>query len=87
MKYAIFLDDIRMPPLKFFKKGLVGIICRSVIDARYLIDSMREFPVFISFDHDLGEDCETGYDFAKWLVEEDQKNSWLTEEFKFFVYK
>jgi hypothetical protein len=32
-------------------------------------------PDYISFDHDLGEDSHTGYDFAKWLIDQDEQRT------------
>jgi hypothetical protein len=61
-KWSLYLDDERTP------KTLRGwIIARSVAEAKKLI-SERGFPDYISFDHDLGENSPTGYDFAKWIV-------------------
>lgn len=65
MHYNLFLDDERNPG-KDFPPGLSYVV-RSYDEA---IDYVNNYglPAFISFDHDLGEE-ETGYDFAKWLVD------------------
>jgi hypothetical protein len=59
----MYLDDIRTPSNtdKF-------IIIRS---AEAAIEYIEKFgmPIFISFDHDLGEYCMSGYDLAKWITE------------------
>ena len=58
----LFLDDIRTPPdntwavVRSFDEGVEYITKNGVPDV-------------ISFDHDLGLE-ESGYDFAKWLVEQ-----------------
>lgn len=48
--------------------------------------SAAGWPDFISFDHDLGADEPTGYDFAKWLVEQDLEHETLPKGFKFDVH-
>jgi hypothetical protein len=58
----MYLDDIRDPK----KEGFVVI--RSAEAAIEYIENYG-MPVYISFDHDLGEDIMSGYDFAKWLVD------------------
>ena len=68
MEYRIYLDDCRVP------KSNDWVIVRSFDDFVTTIKS-KGVPDEISFDHDLGwdneNDCETksGYDCAKWLVE------------------
>ena len=64
--WAIYIDDERTPKTGSYEWAVV----RSVEDAKALIVE-RGCPTYISFDHDLGEDCATGFDFAKWLVESD----------------
>lgn len=66
MTYKLFIDDERSPP------GPLGewVVARSVFLAKHIIEQ-RGMPDFISFDHDLGEDVPTGYDLAKWLVDQD----------------
>lgn len=63
MEWNLFLDDERIPP-----KNENWYIARNVDQAINQIMS-RGLPAFISFDHDLGENEETGYDFVKWLIE------------------
>jgi len=67
MSYAIFLDDERLPGRDMGFSNVV--IVRSVADAKEVM-TRRGAPQFISFDHDLGKGKPTGYDFAKWLVEQ-----------------
>lgn len=61
----IFLDDVRDIPA-----GWTG--ARSVNEFRRIINeanSRGEEIESISFDHDLGENAEDGYDAVKWLAE------------------
>lgn len=62
--YRMFLDDERKPPIK---RGEVWIVVRSTAEAVAYVER-HGMPAFISFDHDLGENVPTGFDFAKWLV-------------------
>ncbi|MCB2378548.1 hypothetical protein LGH70_13190 [Hymenobacter sp. BT635] len=68
--YKLYLDDIRTP------KGEGWQVVRS-FDEFVATINQRGLPQEISFDHDLGwddeHDCEmkSGYDCAKWLVEND----------------
>lgn len=73
MNYALFLDDIR-DPSETNPHDMPWVVARSFEEAKSVIAS-RGMPGHISFDHDLGADCDdrpypTGFDFAKWLVEE-----------------
>lgn len=66
--YSLFLDDERTPKTK----APYGewVVCRSFdIAIEYIMDTM-EYPMYISFDHDLGENQKTGYDFVKWFVDD-----------------
>lgn len=66
--YKLYLDDIRSP------RGTDWVIVRSFEEFKRTILE-RGTPDMISFDHDLGwntdEDKElpSGYDCAKWIVE------------------
>lgn len=99
MKY-LFLDDERMPKdVKWILIGGVGHwgadwhIVRSLTEAKNWI-LLNGFPDVISFDHDLGvahysgdySDGETGYDFAKWLVEYDMDTLTMPDDFSFTVH-
>lgn len=57
----IWLDDIRDPPDDGWK------ICRTAEECIGTIWLAKEPIECISFDHDLGENCGTGYDVAKFL--------------------
>ena len=66
--WSLFLDDERYPsdkdPLKDW------MIARTVEQAQFLIRDWG-MPYRMSLDHDLGNGIPTGYDFIKWLVEQD----------------
>ena len=80
MTRKLFLDDERQP------LDETWFVVRNPYD---FINYIKNFgcPDVISFDHDLGQ-CETGYDLAKWLVEQDleQDGEVIPENFKFFVH-
>jgi len=78
----LFIDDIRDPYDDDF------VVVRSYNDA---VHYMRQHgcPLFISFDHDLGEaDERTGFDVAKWMVERDLNDTgkFIPNEFDFHVH-
>lgn len=81
----IYLDDIRTPTEEF------DFIVRSYDEAIVMIKKYG-VPNFISFDHDLGEDAngivlKSGYDLAKWLVENDLKGSYtLPSDFHYNIH-
>ena len=82
MGVTIYLDDERELPDHFPKDT---IVCRNyfeavkaVRDANYDIDK-------VSFDHDLGADRNSGYDFAC-LLEEWVYNGVITKPFKMRVH-
>ena len=62
----LFLDDERHPA----DDGHAWWIVRSAEVAIASIEA-NGCPMFFSFDHDLGRDKLTGFDFAKWLVQKD----------------
>lgn len=82
MMWNLFIDDERDPP----KDGREWVVCRSkmqVIAAVY----DKGMPSYISFDHDLGEDEETGYDIAKWIVNQELAGSLnIPDDFDFYVH-
>lgn len=80
MSWCLFLDDERIPKTK-----KDWIIARSYLEAINLIKS-KGCPELISFDHDLGENVQTGYDLAKWIVEQDLEFNILPHNFNFFVH-
>ena len=66
--WGLFLDDERYPSDKDPLKDWV--IARTVNEAQDLIRDCG-MPYRMSLDHDLGDGIPTGYDFIKWLVEQD----------------
>ena len=83
--YKMYLDDIREP------KDTYDVIVRSFDEAINYI-SRNGIPHFISFDHDLGLDsegtiAESGYDLAKWLVDQSLDGILeFPEDFSFSVH-
>jgi len=85
-KWQLFLDDIRQPSSDDFTQAY------TMGDAVKLIQKYG-MPSYISFDHDLGSDSvtgellPTGYDLAKWIVENDQNGTvQIPESFRFTVH-
>lgn len=60
LNIKLFLDDVRPVPSGYYL----------VTNYDQFVSFLKEhgLPIFISFDHDLGE-AKTGYDCAKYLVE------------------
>lgn len=83
MTYNLFLDDERFPP----NDGGNWVICRTVQEAKafYLLNGA---PTYVSFDHDLGENNQTGLDYAKWLVDKDLTcdGKFLNNNFEYYVH-
>jgi hypothetical protein len=44
------------------------------------------WPLWISFDHDLGDNVPTGYDLARWLVEQDLDGNQMPDQFEYRVH-
>ena len=80
-KYRLFIDDERDPP----EDGKPWVVARSY-DYAVQVVSMMGAPRYISFDHDLGDNSKTGYDFAKWLVQQDIDTDFLEPDFIFDVH-
>lgn len=78
MTWNLFLDDERnledvtWAPWKVREKyrNEDWVIVRNYGDAMTEVFN-RGFPLFVSFDHDIGHDKYTGHSFAKQLVEND----------------
>lgn len=76
----MFLDDERFPI------GDDWFICRSFDEAVHFINR-NGCPDFISFDHDLGDDSFSGYEFARWLVDQDlDQGGFIPSNFQFYVH-
>lgn len=69
----LYIDDERTPKTKGN-----WVIVRSYNEAVKYVEE-NGIPEYCSFDHDLGEE-HTGYDFAKWLVEQDLDGKHLIPE-------
>jgi len=82
MTYNMYLDDIRNP-----KTSRDWCVVRSFDEATKMMLSFG-IPEYISFDHDLGEaDERTGYDLAKWIVEQDMDGKLsIPDVFEFNVH-
>lgn len=80
--YSMFLDDERYPADEFNPT-----ICRNVRQATIIMNECG-CPVFISFDHDLGDNEPTGYDLAKWMIEKDLDSAgqFIPDEFTFDIH-
>lgn len=76
--YKMFLDDERFPVDNEW------VIVRS-FDEAVLYIKEHGCPFYISFDHDLGDGL-TGYDFAKWLIEQHLDNNIIPSNFSFYVH-
>lgn len=82
MSYNLYLDDIRNPQ----DNSKDWVIQRSFATAVHFV-CKNGFPNFVSFDHDLGDDApQTGYNFAKWLVERDMDHGDMPDDFSFNVH-
>lgn len=58
----LYIDDERNPPSRKWE------VARSLEAVEWYLDNIGT-PLYISFDHDLGDKVPTGYDIAKMLVE------------------
>lgn len=75
----VFIDDERYPITN-------DIVVIRTFDAFKKFVKENGCPVFISFDHDLGHDQPSGFDIAKWLIEEDLDNDIIPIGFEFDVH-
>lgn len=84
MEWHLFLDDERLPATTDDRV----YVARDFDSAVNLIFAHDNCPTFISFDHDLGHDSLTGFDFAKWLVEKDMDDGgeFIPKNFYFYVH-
>lgn len=76
--YKMFLDDERYPIDNDF------VIVRSFDEAVSYVE-LHGCPSYISFDHDLGNGL-TGYDFAKWLIDQHLDSNFIPKDFDFYVH-
>ena len=77
--WRLFLDDIRTPD-----EGC--IVARSVSEAVSLIEE-KGFPIYISFDHDLGDNVPSGKDFTNMICDKVLDGEWtMPKDFTFQVH-
>lgn len=67
-KFFLFVDDERNPPNLPFNPEVSIVIVRNYKQATTFLWHHRDGNVFISLDHDLGEE-KTGYDICKFIIE------------------
>lgn len=86
MTYRMFVDDIRNPNWVYADEDTSDWqVCRTVEEAQNVISDLG-WPCWISFDHDLGDHIPTGYDLAKWLVEQDLDGNLMPDNFSYAVH-
>jgi len=79
----MYIDDERCPR----DSVSFDLITRSYTEATEWM-SENGCPSYVSFDHDLGDKVPTGFDIAKWMVEQDlnSKGKFIPEDFIFNVH-
>ena len=86
MTYRMFVDDIRNPDWVYADQDTSDWqVCRTMAEAQDVISDLG-WPAWISFDHDLGDNIPTGYDLAKWLVEQDLDGNLMPDDFTFVIH-
>lgn len=93
MKYNLFIDDERNPmdvtwgtwQDQAMYRDEIWVIARDRFEVLEAVVSLG-FPSMISFDHDLGEDQETGYEIAKMLCDMIMDGVQLPEGFQYRVH-
>lgn len=86
MSYVMFIDDERLPTEAQLNDGRVWLMCATLDDVKRTVRK-HGLPVFVSFDHDLGDNEPTGYDIAKWMVEQELRGlEEFPEGFEFYVH-
>ena len=77
----LYIDDERNP-----KAGVWDIVRSYNAAVHYMCKN--GVPLYISFDHDLGDMVPTGFDIAKWMVERDldDKGNFIPKNFEFNVH-
>jgi hypothetical protein len=82
MPYNLFIDDERFPA----DNGKDWIIARTLDDVKEIVEQ-RGLPLEISWDHDLGENQPTGFDIAKWMVDQELADLHrFPDGFSFYVH-
>lgn len=86
MTYRMFVDDIRNPDWVYVNQDVSDWqVCRTMAEAQDVISDLG-WPCWISFDHDLGDNIPTGYDLAKWLVEQDLDSNLMPQGWSYAVH-
>ena len=91
MEYYMFIDDERNPADVTWSSNTryakcEWVICRNAHEVNTCVKH-NGMPTYISFDHDLGENKETGYDIAKSLILLDMDKKYkFPENFDFSVH-
>jgi len=80
MSWNLWLDDFRDPT-----DDRDWMVARDYHEAVELVERYG-FPGHIAFDHDLGFETLTGYDFARWLVERDMENGQIPDDMTFSIH-
>lgn len=85
------LEDVSWAPWQVREKyrNEEWVIARTDFDVYLEIAKRNSFPSFISFDHDLGLNSESGFKIAAELVDRDMLDeSWVAipDDFDFYVH-
>lgn len=93
--WKMFLDDMRMPAQVGLQNNEFFIV-RSFKEAVDAIKERGTCPSYIAFDHDLAEEHyggdfsrhETGFDFARWLIERDidEGGNFIPKDFAYSIH-
>lgn len=96
--FFLFLDDLRDTSYlnRLSGKRVPGsavlipeankfVLARTMHEAITLIRYVG-FPSVVALDHDLGDNTPSGYDFVKWLIDQDLEHDWMRPEFVFIIH-
>ena len=81
MSYRLYLDDVRPPP----SHESDWVWARSVEEACRIVERNGP-PGEVSFDYDMGDGCDTGLDFARWLFKKHAKLGQRRKTFRYSVH-
>ena len=98
MTWNLFIDDERMPAdvtwapreIQEMYRNEEWTVVQNFADA-YCAITLRDMPKFISFDHDLGENQQTGFYLARRLIDDaldfpDEPHMQFPADFAFYVH-
>ena len=85
------LEDVTWAPWQIREKyrNEEWVIARTDFEVYTELAKRKSFPSFISFDHDLGLNSESGFKIAAELIDRDMlEESWVTipDDFDFYVH-